>query len=60
MDKVIWMNNQLSTGLRELLKNNFPSLEYGKDPDRPHYPGIEYFVCYECKNIIAFPLRTAK
>lgn len=58
MDKVIWMNNKLSMDLRDKILSDLKKVEYKKTIDRPHDPGAEYFMCNECKTLIAFPLIT--
>lgn len=60
MDKVIWMNNELSSPLRNKIQSEVNGVEYKKTKDRPHDPGTEYFICNECKALIAFPLKTAQ
>lgn len=57
MDKVIWMNNELSISLRRAILSEVKDVEYKKTKDKPHDPGVEYFVCNECKTLIAFPLK---
>jgi len=60
MDKVIWMNNELSSALRNKIQLEIVEVEYEKTKDKPHDPGAEYFVCRECKALVAFPLKTAR
>lgn len=60
MEKVIWMNNGLSSALRNKIQLEITGIEYKKTKNRPHDPGTEYFVCGKCKTLIAFPLKTAQ
>ena len=60
MDKVIWMNNELSSVLRNKIQLEIAGVEYKKTKDKPHDPGTEYFVCNECKTLIAFPFKTVQ
>ena len=59
MDRVIWMNNQLSLVTRNKIEAEAKGLKYQKIKDKPHLPGCEYFICNECKTVIAFPLKAA-
>ncbi|CAM4396517.1 MAG: hypothetical protein LEGION0398_MBIBDBAK_00197 [Legionellaceae bacterium] len=59
MDKVIWMNSELSSALRNKIFSDIDRIEYKKTKDKPHDPGKEYFVCNECKTVIVFPLKAA-
>jgi hypothetical protein len=60
MDKVIWMNNELSSALRNKINLEIAGIEYKKTKNRPHDPGTEYFVCGDCKTVIAFPLKAVQ
>ena len=60
MNKVIWMNSALSAALRNKILLEIKEVAYEKTKDKPHNPGTEYFVCNECKIVIAFPLKTAQ
>ena len=60
MDKVIWMNNELSQDLRKRIQLEIKGLKYQKTANKPHDPGTEYFVSDEFKTVIIFPLKTAK
>lgn len=55
MDKVIWMNNELSPMLRNKIQSEFKNLEYKKTKNMPHDSATEYFVCEECKTVVIFP-----
>lgn len=59
MNKVIWMNNQLSIKLRSKLISDMKNLVYEKTKDMPHDPATEYFVCKDCKTVVIFPLQNA-
>lgn len=56
MDKVIWMNNQLSCTLRSRIQLEFKGLLYQKNDAKPHDSASEYFVCNECKVALVFPV----
>lgn len=60
MDKIIWMNSELSSVIKNKIKSEINKVEYKKRNDRPHDPGSEYFICHECKVLIAFPLKIAQ
>lgn len=59
MDKVIWMNNKLSSHLRNRIQAEVGGVEYSKMKDKPHDPA-EFFICKECKIVIVFPLNNAQ
>jgi hypothetical protein len=59
-DKVIWMNNELSSTLRTKIQSAIEGLQYKKTKDMPHDPATEYFICEDCKTVVIFPLQTAK
>ena len=54
------MNSALSAALRNKILLEIKEVAYEKTKDKPHNPGTEYFVCNECKIVIAFPLKTAQ
>ncbi len=60
MNKVIWMNDNLSADLRKKIQSDVEGLVYQKTKDKPHDPGSECFICNKCKVVIVFPLRAAR
>lgn len=56
MDKVIWMNNKLSSRLRNKIQTEFKDLLYYKTDAKPHDPASESFICNKCKVVLVFPL----
>jgi hypothetical protein len=56
MDEVIWMNNKLSSSLRNKIQIEFKDLLYYKTDAKPHDPASESFICNKCKAVLVFPL----
>ncbi len=56
MNKVIWMNNKLSSRLRDKIQAEFKDLLYKKTDAKPHDPASECFICNKCKVVLVFPV----
>lgn len=56
IDEIVWMNNKLSSKLRDKIQLEFKDLLYKKTETKPHDPASEYFMCNKCKVALVFPL----
>lgn len=57
MKKVIWMDKKISLDMKEKTQSMKNGLVHEYTKDMPHAGAMEYFICYECRNVIAFPRR---
>jgi hypothetical protein len=50
------MSNPLTPDLKQVIRNEVPSLEFWETKKDAHYAPGEGFICNECKECISFPI----